>query len=173
MYVFLIFSCFQLVLDFDPDTKEVLVEVNKKLVTKLKPHQARGVKFMWDACYESVAQIENDKEGIKFEFYIRTHVSNNVMVHPCSIERQFEIFLIFLITILFTAFHTCFANFFPQWFRCQAAQFQHIAWAWAKPFRPSHSPTLSSRTSGSGSTGSLSSAPSTPSRTGKTNSRNG
>ena len=114
-----------MVLDFDPDTKEVLVEVNKKLVTKLKPHQARGVKFMWDACYESVAQIENDKEGIKFEFfefYIRTHVSNNVVVHPCSIERQLKPFNIFNY-ILFTAFHTCFANFFPQWFRCQAAQF--------------------------------------------------
>jgi transcriptional regulator ATRX len=29
----------QLVLDFDPKTKQILVEVNKKLVTKLKPHQ--------------------------------------------------------------------------------------------------------------------------------------
>ena len=35
--------------------------MNRKLVTKLKPHQARGIKFMWDACFESVAQIEADK----------------------------------------------------------------------------------------------------------------
>ena len=53
----------KLVLDFDPDTKDVLVEVNKKIVSKLKPHQARGVKFMWDACFESIAQIEEDKVG--------------------------------------------------------------------------------------------------------------
>jgi transcriptional regulator ATRX len=32
-------TCDQLVLDFDPKTKQILVEVNKKLVTKLKPHQ--------------------------------------------------------------------------------------------------------------------------------------
>ena len=51
----------KLVLDFDPESKEVLVEVDKKLVTKLKPHQARGVKFMWDACFESIAQIEEGK----------------------------------------------------------------------------------------------------------------
>ena len=51
----------RLVLDFDPDTQEVMVEVDKKLVNKLKPHQARGIKFMWDACFESVAQIREDK----------------------------------------------------------------------------------------------------------------
>ena len=32
----------KLVLDFDPDTKKVLVEVNPKLVKKLKPHQVRS-----------------------------------------------------------------------------------------------------------------------------------
>ena len=34
----------QLVLDFDPDTKEVVVEVDKRLVSKLKPHQAIDLK---------------------------------------------------------------------------------------------------------------------------------
>jgi len=51
----------QLVLDFHPETMEVLVEVNKKLVKKLKPHQVKGVKFMWDACFESIAQIKSGK----------------------------------------------------------------------------------------------------------------
>jgi transcriptional regulator ATRX len=32
-------TCDQLVLDFDPKSQEILVEVHKKLVTKLKPHQ--------------------------------------------------------------------------------------------------------------------------------------
>ena len=54
-------SITQLILDFDEDTKQPLVEVNRRLVTKLKPHQARGVKFMWDACFESVAQIKDGK----------------------------------------------------------------------------------------------------------------
>ena len=31
----------KLVLDFDPETKKVLVEVNPKLVKKLKPHQVQ------------------------------------------------------------------------------------------------------------------------------------
>ena len=49
------------VLDFDEETKEVLVEVDKKLVKKLKPHQVGGIKFMWDCCFESLAQIKAKK----------------------------------------------------------------------------------------------------------------
>ena len=51
----------QLVLDFNPETMEVLVEVHKRLVKKLKPHQINGVKFMWDACFESLEQIQSGK----------------------------------------------------------------------------------------------------------------
>merc|ERR1719220_2916485 len=51
----------KLVLDFDPDTKKVLVEVNPKLVKKLKPHQADGIKFMWDSVFETVAQFKAGK----------------------------------------------------------------------------------------------------------------
>ena len=45
-------------LDLDPDTNEVLVEVHKQLVAKLKPHQARGIKFMWDTVFESKIEVE-------------------------------------------------------------------------------------------------------------------
>ncbi|XP_055639818.1 transcriptional regulator ATRX homolog isoform X2 [Toxorhynchites rutilus septentrionalis] len=51
----------QLVLDFDEETKEPLLEVDKKLVKKLKPHQANGIKFMFDACYESLERAKNGK----------------------------------------------------------------------------------------------------------------
>ncbi|XP_052864770.1 transcriptional regulator ATRX homolog [Anopheles cruzii] len=51
----------QLVLDFDDETKKPLLEVDKKLVKQLKPHQANGVKFMFDACFESLEQMKESK----------------------------------------------------------------------------------------------------------------
>jgi transcriptional regulator ATRX len=48
----------QLVLDFDEKTKKPLIEVDRKLVKKLKPHQVNGIRFMWDACFESLERIE-------------------------------------------------------------------------------------------------------------------
>ncbi|XP_046823405.1 transcriptional regulator ATRX-like isoform X1 [Vespa crabro] len=48
----------KLVLDFDPNTKEELISVHKDLVKRLKPHQAEGIKFMWDACFESLERIK-------------------------------------------------------------------------------------------------------------------
>ncbi|XP_058060545.1 transcriptional regulator ATRX homolog [Anopheles bellator] len=51
----------QLVLDFDDDTKKPLLEVDKKLVKQLKPHQANGVKFMFDACFESLERMKESK----------------------------------------------------------------------------------------------------------------
>lgn len=50
----------KLVLDFDEKTKKPLLQVDKKLVRKLKPHQANGVKFMWDACFESLDRCNKD-----------------------------------------------------------------------------------------------------------------
>lgn len=57
-------ECHELVLDFNVETKEPLISVDEKLVRKLKPHQAAGVKFMWDASFESVEKInEEDSKG--------------------------------------------------------------------------------------------------------------
>lgn len=51
----------ELVLDFDIETKKPLVSVDKDLVKKLKPHQAQGIKFMWDSCFESVKDAKEGK----------------------------------------------------------------------------------------------------------------
>ncbi|KAH8417417.1 hypothetical protein KR222_011589, partial [Zaprionus bogoriensis] len=44
----------ELVLDFDEESKKALLQVDKGLLKKLKPHQVDGVKFMWDACFETI-----------------------------------------------------------------------------------------------------------------------
>ncbi len=36
----------------------MLVEVDKRIVKELKPHQAQGIKFMWDAVFESKKKLE-------------------------------------------------------------------------------------------------------------------
>lgn len=48
----------RLILDFDNESKEVTLEVDSGIVSCLKPHQFTGIKFMWEACFESLEQIE-------------------------------------------------------------------------------------------------------------------
>ncbi|CAD6991977.1 unnamed protein product [Ceratitis capitata] len=50
----------ELVLDFDEETEEPLLEVDKGILKKLKPHQVAGVKFMWDACFETIKESEDN-----------------------------------------------------------------------------------------------------------------
>ncbi|XP_018324185.1 transcriptional regulator ATRX homolog [Agrilus planipennis] len=49
------------VLDFDEETKQELLCIDPTLAKKLKPHQANGVKFMWESCFESLKRIKKDK----------------------------------------------------------------------------------------------------------------
>ncbi|KAA0202319.1 hypothetical protein HAZT_HAZT005278 [Hyalella azteca] len=48
----------KLVLDFDPKTNKELVFVNSELVPVLKPHQVKGIKFMWQATCESIERCQ-------------------------------------------------------------------------------------------------------------------
>ncbi|XP_067663405.1 transcriptional regulator ATRX-like isoform X2 [Haliotis asinina] len=52
----------QLILEMDKDKKDPLIEVNKKLVRKLKPHQVEAAQFMWDCLCETTERIKK-KEG--------------------------------------------------------------------------------------------------------------
>ena len=51
----------ELPLDFDEKTKEVLVQVHPYLLKNMKPHQSRGIKFMWDAVFESKKDFLKNK----------------------------------------------------------------------------------------------------------------
>ncbi|KAJ8925712.1 hypothetical protein NQ315_009559 [Exocentrus adspersus] len=51
----------KLILDYDEEEKKEIISVNKKIVKKLKPHQASGIQFMWDACFESLERTKNTK----------------------------------------------------------------------------------------------------------------
>lgn len=48
----------KVVLDFDDKTDKPLLSVHKKLVKQLKPHQVSGIKFMWDASFESLERAK-------------------------------------------------------------------------------------------------------------------
>lgn len=55
-------NCNQLVLDFDAQSKQPLITVDEKLAEHLKPHQKDGIKFMWNACFES-SDVLNESTG--------------------------------------------------------------------------------------------------------------
>lgn len=48
------------VLDFDPDPEKEteLLTIDKEFSMKLKSHQIEGVRFMWNACFESIERIK-------------------------------------------------------------------------------------------------------------------
>lgn len=52
----------RLILEHDAESKEVLMEVRRTLLSSLKPHQRDGIKFLYDCCCENLDRLKN-KEG--------------------------------------------------------------------------------------------------------------
>ncbi|XP_057660710.1 transcriptional regulator ATRX-like [Diorhabda carinulata] len=48
-----------LVLDINEKTGEILIQVHPTITKKLKPHQRKGIQFMWNSCYESIEHIKS------------------------------------------------------------------------------------------------------------------
>ncbi|XP_015111784.1 transcriptional regulator ATRX [Diachasma alloeum] len=68
----------KLILDFDEESKEELLSVHEGLVKRLKPHQAQGIKFMWDACFESLERAKS------------TSGSGCILAHCMGLGKSFQ-----------------------------------------------------------------------------------
>lgn len=53
----------KLVLEADSSTKEPLVEVKEDLLQHLKPHQCKGIQFMYDCVIESLSSWKKEEPG--------------------------------------------------------------------------------------------------------------
>ena len=69
----------KLVLDFDENTNKGLIAVHESLVKHLKPHQMQGIKFMWDACFESIERAKTS-EG-----------SGCILAHCMGLGKTFQV----------------------------------------------------------------------------------
>lgn len=78
----------QVVLDFDKESKKILVEVNKEFVKHLKPHQVEGIKFLFNCTIESVERLTK-----------HNHSSGCILAHTMGLGKTFQV-ISFLHTIM-------------------------------------------------------------------------
>ncbi|XP_035383362.1 transcriptional regulator ATRX-like isoform X2 [Electrophorus electricus] len=76
-----------LVLEQDDITHECLVQVDTQLLSKLKPHQREGVRFMWDSCCECVAKVTSSPG------------SGCILAHCMGLGKTLQV-IVFLHTVL-------------------------------------------------------------------------
>ncbi|XP_075743400.1 uncharacterized protein LOC119170468 isoform X3 [Rhipicephalus microplus] len=71
----------ELVLEMDLQTKEPLVRVDEKLVKFMKPHQVKGVKFLYDCVIESLEMLKKDPEK----------GSGCILAHCMGLGKSFQV----------------------------------------------------------------------------------
>lgn len=76
------------ILDFDTETKEPLVQIDQAFVKILKPHQIQGVKFMYDCTIESVQRLKK-----------HNHSSGCILAHSMGLGKTLQV-VVFLHTLL-------------------------------------------------------------------------
>lgn len=78
----------RVILDIDQSTKEVLVEVDKKIVSVLKPHQVDGIKFIYNCTIETVHRLNNND-----------HQSGCILAHSMGLGKTLQV-VAFLQTVM-------------------------------------------------------------------------
>ncbi|CAF0981206.1 unnamed protein product [Adineta ricciae] len=87
---------FELVLETDPSTNEIVIEVDLMLVQYMKKHQVEGVRFLWSQVFESTASIAT---SIDKETKVDRGGSGAILAHCMGLGKTFT-----TITLIHTLF---------------------------------------------------------------------
>jgi len=88
-----------------------VVAVDNDIVQQLKPHQVKGIQFMWDACFESVERLKTHPGsgcilahcmGLGKSLQVVT-LAHTVLTHDVCQVRQW-LNILFLMLLLISSF---------------------------------------------------------------------
>ena len=86
----------ELILEKDPHTNNIIIEVDPRLVQSMKQHQIEGVQFLWNQVFESTSRIA---ASINKETNVDRKISGAILAHCMGLGKTFT--TIILIHTLF------------------------------------------------------------------------